>query len=255
VKNLQIKIKNWNINFEVQGEGEPVILLHGWLTDLESMRPLTTNLVKKFKVYLVDVVGFGKSDLPNEPLNSNDFAEFLKEFMEKLNIENPVLIGHSNGGRIIINAVGKGIVKAKKIVLIDSAGIKPKRSTGYYVKLAVFKTGKLFLNLLPNTKSLKEFKERLRNKVGSSDYKASPTVLKDTMKIIVNEDVKEILPNIKVPTLLIWGSLDTATPIEDARTMEKLIPDCGIVEYPYGTHFSYLENIENCKLVLDSFLN
>ena len=80
-------------------------------------------------------------------------------------------------------------------------------------------------------------------------------VLKDTLKIIVNEDVKNILPNIKVPTLLIWGKLDTATPISDAKIMEKLIPDAGLVEYPYGTHFSYLENLENCKLVLDSFLN
>lgn len=251
---MQVKIKDWNINYEVQGEGEPVVLLHGWLTDLESMRPLTTNLVNTHKVYLVDVVGFGKSSLPKEPLNSNDFAEFLKLFLEKLHIENPVLIGHSNGGRIIINAVGKNMVKAKKIVLIDSAGIKPKRSSKYYAKLAIYKTGKLFLNLLPNTKGLKEFKERLRNKVGSSDYKASPIVLKDTMKIIVNEDVKNILPNIKVPTLLIWGSLDTATPISDAKLMEKLIPDAGLVEYPYGTHFSYLENIENCRLVLDSFL-
>lgn len=251
---MQIKIKEWNINYEVQGEGEPVILLHGWLTDLESMRPLTTNLVKKFKVYLVDVVGFGKSDLPEEPLNSQDFAEFLAEFIEKLDIKNPVLIGHSNGGRIIINAVGKGLVKPKKIVLIDSAGLKPHHSTSYYIKVGVFKIGKLFLNLLPNTKSIKAFKERLRNNVGSSDYKASPTVLKDTMKIILKEDVKDLLPNIDVPTLLIWGSLDTATPISDAKTMEKLIPDCGLVEYPYGTHFSYLENIENCKLVLDSFL-
>ena len=225
---MQIKIKEWNINYEVEGEGEPVILLHGWLTDLESMRPLTTNLVKKFKVYLVDVVGFGKSDLPEEPLNSQDFAEFLQEFMEKLKIENPVLIGHSNGGRIIINAVGRKLVKAKKIVLIDSAGIKPHHSAPYYLKLAVFKTGKLFLNLLPNTKGIKEFKERLRNKVGSSDYKASPTVLKDTMKIILKEDVKDLLPNIDVPTLLIWGSLDTATPISDAKIMEKLIPDCRI---------------------------
>ena len=225
---MQIKIKEWNINYEVEGEGEPIILLHGWLTDLESMRPLTTNLVKKFKVYLVDVVGFGKSDLPEEPLNSQDFAEFLQEFMEKLKIENPVLIGHSNGGRIIINAVGKKMVKAKKIVLIDSAGIKPHHSTSYYVKIAVFKTGKLFLNLLPNTKGIKEFKERLRNNVGSSDYKASPTVLKDTMKIILKEDVKDLLPNIDVPTLLIWGSLDTATPISDAKIMEKLIPDCRI---------------------------
>lgn len=225
---MQIKIKEWNINYEVEGEGEPIILLHGWLTDLESMRPLTTNLVKKFKVYLVDVVGFGKSDLPEEPLNSQDFAKFLQEFMEKLKIENPVLIGHSNGGRIIINAVGRKLVKAKKIVLIDSAGIKPHHSASYYVKLAVFKTGKLLLNLLPNTKGLKEFKEKLRNKVGSSDYKASPTVLKDTMNIILKEDVKDLLPNIDVPTLLIWGSLDTATPISDAKIMEKLIPDCRI---------------------------
>ena len=252
---MQVKIKDWNINYEVYGKGEPVVFLHGWLTDLETMKPISTNLMKTHKVYLVDVVGFGKSSLPKEPLNSNDFAEFLKEFLEKLNIKNPVLIGHSNGGRIIINAVGKNMVKAKKIVLIDSAGIKPKRSSGYYIKLAVFKTGKLFLNLLPNTKGIKEFKENLRGKVGSSDYKASPIVLKDTMKIILNEDVKDLLPNIKVPTLLIWGRMDKATPISDAKIMEKLIPDAGLVEYPYGTHFSYLENVENCKLVLDSFLN
>ena len=252
---MQVKIKDWDINYEVQGEGEPVVFLHGWLTDLETMKPISTNLVKTHKVYLVDVVGFGKSSLPKEPLNSQDFAEFLKEFLEKLDIKNPVLIGHSNGGRIIINAVGKNMVKAKKIVLIDSAGIEPKRSVGYYIKVTVFKTGKLFLNLLPNTKGIKEFKERLRGKVGSSDYKASPTVLKDTMKIILNEDVKELLPNIKVPTLLIWGGMDKSTPISDAKIMEKLIPNAGLVEYPYGTHFSYLENVENCKLVLDSFLN
>ena len=76
---MQVKIKNWDINYEVLGEGEPVVFLHGWLTDLESMRPLTTELVKTHKIYLVDVVGFGKSSLPKEPLNSQDFAEFLKD--------------------------------------------------------------------------------------------------------------------------------------------------------------------------------
>ena len=122
----------------------------------------------------------------------------------------------------------------------------------YYVKVGFFKVGKMILKILPNSK---ELEEKLRGKVGSSDYKASPIVLKDTLKIIVNEDVKGLLPNIKVPTLLIWGKYDTATPISDAKIMEKLIPDAGIVEYPYGTHFSYLENLENCKAVLDSFLS
>lgn len=211
-------------------------------------------MCQDFKVYLVDVVGFGKSDLPEHPLNSDDFGNFLKEFLEKLNIVNPILIGHSNGGRCIINAVGRGIVSARKVILIDSAGLKPKRSLKYYLKVGFFKTGKAILNLLPNTKKIKKFKEKLRNNVGSSDYQASANVLKETMKNILNEDCSELLPNIKVPTLLIWGSLDTATPISDAKKMERLIPDCGLVEYPGSTHFSYLENIVNCNIVLNEFL-
>ena len=91
-----------------------------------------------------------------------------------------------------------------------------------YLKVAFYKTGKFFLNLLPNTKAIKSFKEKLRNNVGSSDYKASSNVLKETMKLILNEDQSHLLPKISVPTLLFWGSLDKATPISDARKMEKL---------------------------------
>ena len=251
---MQIKIQGCDINYEVLGDGNPVILLHGWLATLETMRPIANNLCKNFKVYLVDVIGFGKSQLPEHPLKTDDFGDFLKEFTEKLNIKNPILIGHSNGGRIIINAVGRGLVSAKKIVLIDSAGIKPKRSLTYYLKVAFYKTGKFFLNLLPNTKSIKKFKEKIRNHVGSEDYKTSANVLKETMKIIVNEDLQYLLPKISVPTLLFWGSLDTATPISDARIMEKLIPDCGLIEYAGSSHFSYLENINNVNSVLNEFL-
>lgn len=250
---MQVKINDWNINYEVIGNGNPVILLHGWLANLETMRPIANSLCQNFKVYLVDIVGFGKSDLPEHPLNTDDFGNFLKDFIEALEIKNPILIGHSNGGRTIINAVGRGLVEPKKVVLIDSAGIKPKRSMGYYLKVAFYKTGKFILNLLPNTKKVKEFKEKLRNNVGSSDYKASANVLKETMKLIVNEDLSYLLPNIKVPTLLFWGSLDTATPISDGRKMEKLIPDCGLIEYAGATHFSYLENINNCNAVLNEF--
>ena len=124
---LQVKVKDWNINYEVIGEGNPVILLHGWLATLETMRPIANSLSQNFKVFLVDIVGFGKSDLPEHPLNTDDFGDFLKEFMRELKIENPILIGHSNGGRMIINSVGRGIVKPRKIVLMDSAGIIPKR--------------------------------------------------------------------------------------------------------------------------------
>ena len=91
------------------------------------------------------------------------------------------------------------------------------------------------------------------NSVGSSDYKASPVVLKETMKTILNEDVKPLLPNIKAPTLLIWGTNDEATPLSDGLLMEKLIPDAGLVKYVGGSHFAYLENIQNVNVVLNEF--
>lgn len=251
---MNININGYNINYEVEGEGKPLVLLHGWLANLDTMKPLQKHLCKHFKVYNVDVIGFGKSDLPKQPMNTNDFGNFLNDFINSLKIENPILIGHSNGGRAIINYAGRNLGKINKIVLIDSAGIVPKRKPKYYVKVYTFKLLKNITKIFPKTEMFNNIKERMLGKFGSSDYKNSPEVLRRTMSIIVNEDQKAIMPNIKVPTLIIWGEKDTATPIEDGKTMEKLIPDSGIVVYKDRGHFSYLEELGNVLVVLDEFL-
>lgn len=251
---MDITIDGKKIHYEVEGEGQPIILLHGWLANLQTMKPIADNLKQHFKVYNVDIIGFGQSDLPNSPMSTNDYGDFLQKFIKSLSIESPILIGHSNGGRTIINAVGRECVKPKKIVLIDSAGIKPKRHINYYLKIYTFKIGKNILKLLPNTEKVQKMRENLIKKFSSDDYKNSPEVLRKTMSIIVNEDQRKYLQNIKAPTLLIWGEKDTATPIADAKIMEKLIPDVGLVTYAGSGHFSYLENIQNFNIVLNEFL-
>lgn len=251
---LEIEINGKKIHYEEEGEGYPVVLLHGWLANLKTMQPLANNLRQHFKVYNIDIIGFGESQLPDKPMTTDDYGNFLKELLLALHIENPILIGHSNGGRIIINAVGRGIVSAKKIVLIDSAGIKPKRSINYYIKIYSFKMGKAILKRLPDTDKVKDMREKLLQKYSSEDYKNSPEVLRRTMSIIINEDQKKYLPNIKASTLLIWGENDTATPMQDAKIMEKQIQDAGLVVYPNSGHFSYLENLQNCNIVLNEFL-
>ena len=215
---MEITINNKKINYEVEGEGKPIILLHGWLASLETMKPIQEHLSKNFKVYNVDVIGFGKSDLPDQPLHTNDFGNFLAEFINALKIENPILIGHSNGGRTIINYAGRNLGKINKIVLMDSSGIKPERKIDYYIKVYTFKTIKKIAKILPS--KYEALREKALNKFGSTDYKSSPEILRKTMSIILNEDQRKIMPNIKVPTLLIWGDLDTATPLEDAKKME-----------------------------------
>ena len=248
---MDILVNNKKIHYEVEGEGYPVVLLHGWLANLKTMQPIANGLKQKFKVYNIDIIGFGESELPDEPMNTDSYGDFVKNLLDALNIEKPILIGHSNGGRAIINAVGRGLVEPKKVVLIDSAGLKPKRSLKYYIKVYTFKLGKNILKILPGTKNLQD---KLFKKFSSDDYKNSPEVLRRTMSIILNEDQKHYLPNIKAPTLLIWGENDTATPITDAKTMEKFIPDAGLVEYKNSGHFSYLDNIQNCNVVLNEFL-
>lgn len=250
MRRLQIEINGYKINYEVKGEGKNVIILHGWLASLETMKPIAKHLQKRFKVYNVDVIGFGKSDLPKEPFHTDDFGNFLNDFIHALKIENPILIGHSNGGRTILNYAGRQLGKINKIVLIDSAGIKPKRKLSYYIKVYTFKVLK---KILPNTKATQKIREKVLGRFGSTDYKNSPEVLRKTMSNIVNEDMKEILPNIQAPTLLIWGTNDTATPMRDAKIMEKLIPNAGLVTYEGAGHFSYLDRLPNFLVVLDEF--
>lgn len=249
---MEITIDNKKIYYEVEGEGKPLILLHGWLASSETMKPLQQHLSRNFKVYNVDIVGFGKSELPDKPMNTNDFGDFLAKFIEQLNIENPILIGHSHGGRTVINYAGRKLGKINKIVLIDSAGIKPKRSINYYIKIYTYKIVKKILKLFP--KNLERIREKVLNKFGSADYKASPEILRKTMNIIINEDQKEIMKNINVPTLMIWGNKDTATPLNDAKQMEKLIPNSGIAVLEGTGHFSYLEKLPQCCIILDEFL-
>ncbi len=247
---LQIEIKGYKINYEVEGQGKNVVILHGWLANLETMKPIANHLKKHFKVYNVDVIGFGKSDMPKQPLYTNDFGDFLHDFLSALEIEKPILIGHSNGGRAIINFAGRQLGNIHKIVLIDAAGIKPKRKLSYYIKVYMFK---MLKKLLPNTKKTQKLREKVLGKFGSTDYKNSPEILRKTMTNIVNEDVKDILPHIQAPTLLIWGTEDTATPIGDAKIMEKLIPNAGLVTYQGAGHFSYLDRLPNFLRVLDEF--
>ena len=72
---------------------------------------------------------------------------------------------------------------------------------------------------------------------------------------VVNEDLKSVMPKIACPTLLIWGANDTATPLADAKIMEKLIPDAGLVSFDGVGHYSFLENPYQFAAVLKSFLS
>lgn len=181
-----------------------------------------------------------------------DFTVLMEKFIQRLGLKSPALIGHSFGGRIAILLSSRN--KTGKIILVDAAGIKPKRSLIYYIKVYSFKTAKKILPILFGKKKGQELLDAWRGKAGSADYRQSSPMMRAVMSRCVNEDLKFAMPSIKSPVLLVWGENDTATPLSDAKTMEKLIPDAGLVSFPDCGHYSFLDNPYGFKAVIKEFL-
>ena len=109
--------------------------------------------------------------------------------------------------------------------------------------------------LLLGKKKGMEAVEKMRAKKGSADYRSSSPRMRAVMSRCVNEDLKHVMPSIKAPTLLIWGEDDTATPLSDAETMKRLIPDAGLVSFPGCGHYSFLDNPFGFRAAVSSFFN
>lgn len=249
---MNIEVKGINICYDEAGEGRDVLLLHGWGANKESLSPIFNALKDEFHVLALDMPGCGASEEMSAAWSVSDYSDFLKEFIEKTGISPYAALGHSNGGRVLIRASSDWFCP-EKLILVDAAGIMPKRKPSYYIKVYSYKLGKKVLGL-PGIKNTGLY-EKFQKNAGSEDYRNSSPVMRATMSRLVNEDLTDCLEKIGAETLLIWGECDTATPIADGKKMERLIKGSGLVEIKGAGHFSYLENPKVALGAIKYFLN
>lgn len=250
-----IEIEGVHLRYDVDGYGsQPVIVLHGWGCKAATVKSLAAACIHtSTTVYNLDLPGFGESSEPQDIWGIDDYTVLLEKFVKATGIVNPYIIGHSFGGRMGIVYASRNNVG--KLVLVDAAGIKPRRSLRYYCKVYSFKLAKRLAPLFLGHKRGNDYIERMRGRSGSSDYRQASPKMRAIMSRVVNEDLRHLMPTIKAPTLLIWGEKDTATPLSDAKIMERLIPDAGLVVYPGASHYSFLEHPAQTAAVLKSFFN
>ena len=241
---------NININFRVQKNANNdnfVLLLHGWGGNLNSFRGLEEFLIENnYSVINLDFPGFGASDLPLENFKLDDYVKIVIEMLEFLNIKKIHIVSHSFGGRVAIK-LASSTNFVDRLVLIDSAGIKPKFSFKRFFKQKKYK----FLKWT-NKKGIT--KKDLSN-YGSDDYKALPQQMKPVFCNVVNEDLTPILSKIDADTLIIWGKKDDVTPYYMAKKLNKKIKNSGLVTFENAGHFSYLTNHSKFLLIIKSFLS
>ncbi|MCM1544003.1 MAG: alpha/beta hydrolase [Ruminococcus sp.] len=253
---MNINIDGLNINYICEGEGELVLLLHGWGSNITLFQAAINLLKQNYKVIAMDMPGFGESDEPSEPWDVDRYVDFVLEFLKGYQFDKITLLGHSFGGRVIIKLCSRDLpFEVEKVILVDSAGVKPEKTTSQKIKQTTYKMTKKIFASAAVQKMFPDALENLRRRNGSADYNAASPIMRQTLVKVVNEDLCDLMPNVKCPTLLIWGKNDDATPLSDGQLMEKLMPEAALVVFDNAGHYSFLEQQVLFSRVLASFMN
>jgi pimeloyl-ACP methyl ester carboxylesterase len=186
----------------------------------------------------------------------DDYADFVLAFLAELGVQSVIPVGHSFGGRIAIKFAARGNLplRVPKMVLVDSAGIRPKKNLRQQANELLYKIVKKAVSIETVQKKFPNLLEGWRRKRGSEDYRNASPRMRECLVKVVNEDLTQYLPLITCPTLLVWGESDRATPIGDAKIMERLIPGAGLVVLKNAGHYSFLDQSYAFRKILDSFL-
>lgn len=240
-----IEIDGLKINYIKYGleTGNNIVLLHGWGQNIEMMKMIGDRFSKHFQITIIDLPGHGLSEEPKHPLKVIDFVDIVEKLLRKFNIDNPILIGHSFGGKISLLYASKYLTK--KVIVLASPFKKEIEKISFKVKV---------LKSLKKVPIINKLESYAKKHIGSDDYRNASPIMRKILVNTVNCDITEELRKIKCPTLAIWGTLDKEVPVERAYELEKLIEDCGVVIYEGCTHYAYLERLEQTIRVIRNFL-
>jgi pimeloyl-ACP methyl ester carboxylesterase len=238
----------------VRGSGRPLLLLHGWGVSSELFAPILHGLEPGHTLIVPDLPGFGATPEPDTPWSVHDYAAWCIALLDRLGIEQCDLVGHSNGGRIGIVIAAEHPGRVTRLVLAGSAGIRPRRTLGAAVRVRTYKALRGLERSSALPKALRRNAGQRADQRGSADYRAASGTMRGTLVRIVNEDLRELLPRVDIPALLIWGEHDTETPLDDGKLMERLIPDAGLVVFEGAGHYAYLEQAARFCRIVEVFL-
>jgi pimeloyl-ACP methyl ester carboxylesterase len=229
----------------------PILVLHGWGAHIEAVRPILAALEGAADVIALDLPGFGESEPPPQAWDVDSYARFLIHFLDEMAVERVHLVGHSHGGRVSIALAADEPERVGRLLLVDSAGIPPKRGWRYRRRVAVAKLGRLIGKLGAPGQRLQD---RMRARVASRDYLEASEAMRGTFRLIIAADLRDRMPRIGAPTLLVWGERDDDTPLWMGQEMERLIPDAGLVVLEGAGHYSYADSPGQFAAVARRFL-
>ena len=250
---MLIRIDGLETYYQPEGQGDPIVLLHGWGVSSQSVAGVAACFAPASRVLSVDLPGFGWSQAPPSAWGTADYADHVRKLLDEIGVARAAFLGHSFGGRIAIHFASRHPHRVACLILVASAGVRPKRGPRYYARVATAKV----LRRLPALPGLEAVGSRLLSrwqaKVGSRDYLAAGR-LRSTLVKVVNEDLTPILATVQAPTLLVWGDQDREVRRPAMDVMAGTIPRARLEVFPGAGHFPFQDEPEAFCRVATEFL-
>ena len=249
---MQVVVNDLLTSYEKTGTGPTILFLHGWGDSAETFKALALKLQGQYTTVTVDLPGFGGSQAPKETWGVDNYAQFVHQFLQKIEIKKVHgVIAHSNGGTIAIKALAKGEVSSDTLVLIASAGVRDVYKGRKKALRIVAKAAKLATYPLPKSVQTK-LKKKAYKTIGSDMFVAEH--LQETFKKVVTDDVQADAATLRLPTLLIYGSKDEATPASYGTLFHQAITGSDLEIIEGAGHFVHHDEPDKVFMLVQGFL-
>ena len=266
-----IEIDGMQVHYRIEGEGFPIVLIHGTASSLHTWDAWTKELKKTNTIIRMDLPAFGLTG-PNKTADYSikSYTTFLDQFLNEIAIDSFHLAGNSLGGNIAWNYAAEHPNKVDKLILLDASGLptnKAQPAVFKMVKMPVISN--LFLYVTP-----KFFINKNMQEVYADDTKITDNLVSRYHKIALREGNRQAfidrarmdfklgskanidkLKSIQNSTLLIWGAQDNWIPLDNGKRMNSVMQNSKLVVLESSGHVPMEENPKESFVVLRSFLN
>ena len=229
------------VSFLQKGKGKDLVFLHGYLSCKEGFAAQVAYFSRFYRVTAFDFLGQGKSPPLEIPFSVEDYAVWTEQVLAALGVENPCVVAHSFGCRVLVKMAKRRVMEMDKLVLTGPAGVVFPRGIGYRCKVGAYRFMRKFAP---------KFAER---RFGSAEYRGLSPVMKESYKKIVNEDLRGDAACIKNKVLIVEGTRDKVTTMRQAQAYKDVMKNARLVTME-GGHFAFAEHPLAFNILLEEFL-
>jgi pimeloyl-ACP methyl ester carboxylesterase len=245
IESRTVQVEGYRMHYLAEGpaNGPVVVLVHGLGSSAEAWRNLAPYLAKAgFRVYIPDLLGYGRSDKPADfPYSVHNEAAVVVGFMDALGLKQVELGGWSMGAWISEIVAAEHLERVSRLMLFDAAGlnVKPDWNTDLFTPTTPAELDELDALLMPHPPQVPGFVARdIVRTIAMEGW-----VIKRTIASMRTggDTTDNLLPQLKLPVLIVWGDLDRITPLSEAKSMHRLIPQSDLEVFAGCGHLAPLQ--------------